>query len=227
MMKCLEELTSMKNNAKNIFTDIYKNWSWGSNESRSGPGSTLEDTKNIIDQFPKLFNKYEISTVLDASCGDFNWMKCVNLSEVNYTGGDIVDELIANNQNMYSKSNINFIKLDVVEDNIPKSDLVILRDTLFHFTNEDIKKTLNNIKKSGSKYLLTTSYQEKEKKSFAGTSIEVNSDIETGSWRFLNLEISPFNLPDPLYRILELPKWEEHHDNSLGLWDISKIPDYK
>jgi 2-polyprenyl-3-methyl-5-hydroxy-6-metoxy-1,4-benzoquinol methylase len=217
----------MNNDAKNIFTDIYNNWSWGSNESRSGPGSTLEDTKNIIDKLPILFNQYGISTVLDASCGDFNWMKRVDLSGVNYTGGDIVDDLIVSNQNLYSKSNINFIKLNVVEDVIPKSDLIILRDTLFHFTNDDIKKTLNNIKKSGSKYLLTTSYQEKEKKSFAGSSVEVNSDIKTGDWRFLNLEISPFNLLDPLYRILELPKWEEHHDKSLGLWDISKIPDYR
>jgi hypothetical protein len=35
--------------------------------------------------------------MLDAPCGDFNWMKEVDLSAVHYTGGDIVEPLVNSN----------------------------------------------------------------------------------------------------------------------------------
>ena len=34
---------------KNIFNNIYKTWGFGGGESRSGPGSTLQETEVISD----------------------------------------------------------------------------------------------------------------------------------------------------------------------------------
>jgi len=179
-------------NEKEIFTNIYKNNSWGSKESFSGTGSTLDATKYIRNELFAILKKYEIKSMLDIPCGDFNWMKCVDLSEIDYLGADIVKELIEKN----SKENPEkkFVEMNLLKDDIPKFDLILCRDCLFHFSFDDIKKALCNIKKSRSKYVLTTSFNWK---SFQ------NIDIKTGAWRRLNLELEPINLPSPLDFIVE------------------------
>ncbi|EIJ81319.1 hypothetical protein PB1_00190 [Bacillus methanolicus PB1] len=60
---------------KNIFSFIYNRNIWGSSESVSGPGSSIAQTKTIIQELPILIKKLQIRKILDAPCGDFNWMK--------------------------------------------------------------------------------------------------------------------------------------------------------
>jgi hypothetical protein len=195
------------------------NWEWGKDEeSRSGPGSSLKESSETIRNLPLIFKKYNINTVLDLSCGDFNWMKNVDLSKVEYLGTDIVDDLIKNNIINYKKDNINFKVMNFIEDNIPKVDLLISRDTLFHFSNDDIFKSIANIKRSESKYLLTTSYANK-----LLTKRPTNIDIETGGWKFLNLELSPFNFPQPIERFFDFRNEKIHQDRSMSLWKISDL----
>jgi hypothetical protein len=204
---------------KEIFTNIYDNWEWGKDEeSRSGPGSSLKESSETIRNLPLIFQKYNISTVLDLSCGDFNWMKNVDLSKVKYLGTDIVDDLIKNNIINYKKDNIDFKVMNFIEDDIPKVDLLISRDTLFHFSNDDIFKSITNIKKSESKYLLTTSYANK-----LLAKRPTNIDIETGGWKFLNLELNPFNFPQPIERFFDFKNEKIHQDRSMALWKISDL----
>ena len=209
----------MDDSVKKVFSSIYDSWGWGpENESRSGAGSSLAETEIVRSKIPELIKKYKIKTIFDASCGDFNWMRHVDLAGVKYTGADIVEDLIIQNQQKYSNENINFVSLDVMTDELPKSDLIILRDTLFHFSNDQIFKTLKNIKRSGSSLLLTTSYFEKDHLS------DTNSDIEVGDWRYLNLELEPFFLKKPIERIFEVPWLREHSDRTLSLWTIKSLP---
>ena len=86
-----------------IFNDIYSNNSWRSNESKSGTGSDLINTKKIIKDLSFLIEEYRIRSILDLACGDFTWMKKINLENVNYIGVDIVSDLIRLNTNNYSK----------------------------------------------------------------------------------------------------------------------------
>lgn len=96
-----------------IFKDIYDNNVWhniGSEleqtESKSGGGSTLKQTKVIVRELPILFKKLDIGTILDASCGDFNWMKLINFDNIKYIGIDIVPGVIEENIVKYQKGNI-------------------------------------------------------------------------------------------------------------------------
>ena len=116
----------------------------------------ISQVQVIIKQLNPLIKKFNIKTVLDLPCGDFSWMKYVNLNDVNYLGIDIVEELITNNMNIYSKKNIYFKTKNLIIDSIPKCDLIINRDCLVHFSFIDIYKSLQNIKQSQSKFLLTT-----------------------------------------------------------------------
>lgn len=62
-------------NLHDVFTDIYRTNRWGSDETRSGPGSELLRMKRVIAQLGELNRDLGVSSVLDAPCGDFNWMQ--------------------------------------------------------------------------------------------------------------------------------------------------------
>lgn len=207
---------TLKNkNAETIFTEIYRNNKWGSNQSASGTGSVLNQTKTVANKLPLLFNDIGIKTILDIPCGDFNWMKDVNLEGMNYFGADIVDELIEKNRKTYQQENITFLQLDLLSDELPKVDIIFCRDCLVHFSFADIRKALQNISRSNSTYLLATTFTAREK----------NLDIMTGEWRPINLTQNPFFLTTPMKLINE--ECTEGNgiyiDKSLGLWKIDEI----
>jgi hypothetical protein len=198
-----------------VFSDIYKKNLWGSSESKSGTGSELVQTKEIIFQINKLIQSYQIKSILDIPCGDFNWMKFVDLEYVHYIGSDVVDEIIENNNKKFKRPNIEFKVLDLINDNLPKVDLIIVRDCFIHFSLENINTALSNLKKSGSKYLLTTSFMD----------CQVNYNIITGSYRKINLLKNPFNFSNPLLIINEKCTEGEgvNEDKSLVLFDLKNI----
>ena len=83
--------------------------------------------------------------MLDIPCRDFQWMKNVDLSSVEYIGADIVNELIQINDRKYSKKGTNFQQLNLIQDKLPKVNLVFCRDCLVHLSFSDTFLALNNI----------------------------------------------------------------------------------
>ncbi len=65
--------------AREIFAKAYDTYQWGSQESRSGQGSELAATENLRAYLPELFERLNVRTFLDAPCGDWNWMREVDL----------------------------------------------------------------------------------------------------------------------------------------------------
>ena len=204
---------------KNLFTEYYRNNSWYGKESLSGPGSDYEQTKFLIPELQILLKKLKIKTMLDVPCGDFNWMKKINLDSINYHGGDIVDDVIKINNKRYRSRNIKFSTIDIVKDSLPKSDLVVVRDCLVHLNTDEVFKSLKNIKDSKSKYLLTTNFTWKH--------IENNAEIKTGEWRRINLQEKPYNFKHPEEVIIEGNTQSNDRDKNMSLWLISDIPDFK
>lgn len=174
---------------KSLFTDYYYNNFWGNPESVSGAGSTLKYTENIRKEIPLLVERFKIRKFLDAPCGDFNWFQAVKRTDgMEYIGGDIVDDMIARNQALYGDSSTRFISLDIIQDPLPDADLWMCRDCLFHFSYENIFKTLANFLRSDIRYFFTSIH----------TECTANADIVTGAARQLNLELPPFNLCKPI-----------------------------
>lgn len=197
-----------------IFTKIYETNYWGSKETFSGGGSEVTVTKNIRPEITALIERFQIKSIADAPCGDFNWMKLVDLGTCKYIGIDIVKALIDKNSKLFASQFREFKHRNLIEDEIDKVDLILCRDMLAHLTNEQIFNVLRNFKKSGSKYLLaTTNIRTKE-----------NVDIQTpGDWRLLNLELPPFNFPKPLALIEEDVPFEGERGKHLGLWYLEDI----
>jgi SAM-dependent methyltransferase len=196
-----------------IFRDIYLDRRWGGKESVSGPGASLEQTGTIREQLPLLIKEFDIKSMIDIPCGDFHWMKHVDLRDCHYIGADILPELIEADRQQY---NYEFRLLDISQDPLPQVDLFFSRDCLVHFPFEYIERTIRNIRRSDSRYLLTTTF----------TARNENTDIPLGSWRALNLELPPIGFPPPLKVINE--NCTEHggiySDKSLALWRISDLP---
>jgi SAM-dependent methyltransferase len=194
-----------------VFHAIYRDNHWHDRESVSGPGSTVQITSSIRAAIPSITAKYEIKTFLDIPCGDFNWMTQVPLKNVKYIGMDIVMELVQKNAKIYAYPDRSFDFGDITTSNLPQSDLIFCRDCLVHLCYNDIRKAIANIKRSGSLYILTTTFPNK-----------TNYDIITGNWRPINLCAAPFNWPQPIEIVTENEKGESQ-DKAMGLWRLSDL----
>lgn len=194
------------------FRRIYRMNLWRGTDSRSGPGSSLEETAVVRRELPRIVRQLEAQSLLDIPCGDFYWMKEVPLEAVSYIGADLVSRLVEDNNRRYGMDGRMFVRLDVRVDPLPKVDVVLCRDCLDHLSFHDIRSSLGNIARSGAIYLLATTYPDRE-----------NSDIRSGDWRPLDLTAAPLGLPQPLELLNEQSRKPGYPDKSLGLWRVSDI----
>jgi hypothetical protein len=190
------------------FSRIYQHNIWQDAESRSGPGSTLKATESIRRELPEVLRKARARTMLDVPCGDFNWMRHVPLDLDQYIGADIVPDLIALNQQRYGDARHQFIVRDLIQDDLPKVDLVMVRDLFIHLSYRNIFRALANLRRSGTEYLLATTH----------VGLTQNEDILTGLWRPVNLRLAPFSFPEPLH-LVEDP----HKGRHMGLWRLDTL----
>ena len=198
-----------------IFTDIYRRNAWKGTFSVSGPSGELGQTAHIIGALPALFKGHGVRSVLDIPCGDFYWMRQVDLRGIRYIGADIVAELVLRNAAAYEGPNRSFAQLDLLTDQLPRVDLVLCRDALVHFSFTDARRALENVCASGCKYLLTTTYLARKR----------NRNAVTGGWRPLNLERPPFRLPRPTLVLEEGCTLDDgkFSDKALGLWRMTDV----
>ncbi|MBL7791453.1 MAG: class I SAM-dependent methyltransferase [Saprospiraceae bacterium] len=204
-----------KFNMRETFEWIYRSNHWSAVESVSGQGSERSQTAVLEAVLPPLLEQLQVATLLDAPCGDFAWMQHLDLPIKQYIGADLVPELIAKHKALYESPQRYFTALDVSNDPLPVADLLLCRDCLVHFSFSDIFKTLDNIKRSGISYMLTTTFPD----------CADNEDIVTGDWRVLNLELAPFHFPPPITMINENCTEGKglYADKSLGLWRIAEL----
>lgn len=166
-----------------IFNKIYISNYWSDKETRSGPGSNKDNTRNIIKYFPYIIKKFKIKSIVDAPCGEFYWIeKIINNYNLKYTGLDIVNKIIKFNKKKSTKK-ISFQKINIIKEKIPKADLLICRDCWTHFSYLDTINCIKNFKKTSIKYILITGFDNKI----------INKDINTGDFRMINLFKNPYN----------------------------------
>ena len=178
-----------------------------------GRGADPDQTRILIAELSALIRRREISSLLDVACGEFSWMRSVDLTGVDYVGLDIVRKVVDSNR-AHESDHVTFRRANLLADRLPAVDLVLCRDGFVHFCYRDIWLALRNICRSRSSYLLTTTFPKRH-----------NRDIWTGDWRPLNLEAEPFNLAQPLELIVEgcTESEGEFADKSLGLWRIDDL----
>jgi hypothetical protein len=169
-------------------------------ETPNGPGSTVALTQNVREWLPEMFQRYRIETMLDAPCGDLNWLHLVDLGEIEYLGWDCEPTLI-DMARSHAKPNMFFERVNLLTvPHIPYFDLILSRDFLAHLPNEPISVMLQKFKDSGSRYLLTSHYP--------GADNVFDYQPETWSWfgyaeRAVNFCKPPFDLGGKLDSVQE------------------------
>lgn len=200
-----------------VFARYARTNKWGDRESLSGKGSNLAATAELRRILPEILRDLGATSLLDVPCGDFHWMAHVDPVGIDYLGGDIVPDLIAQNRARHGATGRRFEVIDLITGPVPRADVVFVRDCLVHLSNDHVLAALGNIAASGSDWLLTTTFP----------STGRNLDIATGQWREIDLTSAPFNLPPP-HRIFAEGQAElrgQNEDKFLGLWQISTLQD--
>lgn len=186
--------------------------------SYSGPGSTVERTEAVCAALPGLLEELNCRVFVDAPCGDFKWMRHVDLPVEKYIGVDVIRELVELNQERFGNAQRSFEHVDLVESVLPRADVVLNRDMLIHLSYRDISRFLSQLRASGCNYLLTSHFPAQVS----------NSDIRTGDWRPVNLEIAPFHFPAPLQTLDEkYTANPAHSDKCLALWKVEDLPEMR
>ena len=200
---------------ESTFAPFYAENRWGDSESRSGPGSSLTRTAKLRNELPALLQEIGARSMLDAPCGDFNWMKDTTLGLELYIGADIIPDLIAENRSLYGNERTQFVLLDLTRDWLPRADVILCRDCFIHFSYRHVASAIKNFKRSGSTYLLTNTYPDWRQ----------NENIRTGDFRHINLLLPPFNFPPPIKQIDEkFPEEQaEFFGKTLGLWRLADL----
>ena len=200
---------------KEKFSEVYEKNIFGGQATGSGEGPDLAQTAVIRRELPKLLRELGVKSILDAPCGDWHWMKEIDLPVERYIGLDIVDALVERNQRAFGDAKVSFQCMDLADGDLPKADLIFSRDCLVHLSFADAQKVIANFKRSGAKYLLTTTF----------TARKSNKDLGDGFWRPLNQQLAPFNFPEPL-RLINEGCTENNglfSDKCLGLWLLEDI----
>jgi SAM-dependent methyltransferase len=169
------------------FSAIYDNGTWTDKlpgMPRSGRGSIYERSKSVADFIEEQIDGGHVRSIVDVGCGDLTYMARVDAvvsGRVSYVGYDIVPALVAEHRRLpWGRFRVG----DVTADGFrADADLVIVKDVLFHFTDEQIARALDNLVASRWQLLLVTS-----------TDNESNEDRTFDRWHY-----APLNLTAPPY----------------------------
>ena len=175
------------------FTQARKKW--GGNGSGSDPANVAK----LLAGLPGLLEKYGIRRVVDLGCGDVEWIAPLARTLDEYTGADVVAAPIAANAAKYPE--LKFLLINGPDDELPKADLVIIRDCLAHLPCHIVSEVLAQARRCAP-LVLATSF----------TKSRANLDCKAGAFRPLNLQARPFDLPHPLETI------EDTGHKSMCLW---------
>lgn len=200
---------------RDIFEHIYASDAWrGGQETRSGVGSLRHLTKGLRLDLPVLLKQLEIGSILDAGCGDVNWLPL--MPGIDYTGVDVVPDAIEEAQRRHPTWR--FQVADIVEDDLPWADAILARDVLQHLARQEVLWALQNFTRTGAEWLLATTFPESDENDAGG---------HTGGYTEWDLERPPFELGPPETGVPYTGWWLDDHgryvavaDAFLGAWKL-------
>ena len=211
MEAAASEEVKRRSNAE-TFGLIWSTNSWGNAETRSGAGSSLSSTARLVPALREACRFLDIHSLIDAGCGDMNWMAQLSEQFSLYFGIDLVEDLLVLLRQRFGRRRGHFFaNLDITLDPLPTADAILCRDVLTHLPDFAVKAALRGFKASGARYLLATTQPS-----------GVNAPITLGQWRAVDLTAPPFNLPKPQLMISEGLR---DSAKALGVWQIADLPE--
>ncbi len=156
VLRSFLKVFTKEKDVSSTFKNIYENKRWGEKgkeKFNSGRGSD----DNIANRFVEFSQKYiednKITSIVDLGCGDFRLgSQYISPQIKKYVGVDVVDILIEHHEKEFGDGVKSFRCLDIINDELPKGELCIIRQVLQHLSNEQVEKIL--IKLRNYEYVL-------------------------------------------------------------------------
>jgi len=164
------------------FDQYYREGGWPG--GGSGIGSAPEHNGPYLELL-RSFLQYSPDTqsILDIGCGDWRLMQTLDLGDRDYLGIDVSPTVLATTAR-FTTPRIRFQRCNPVTQQIPRVDLIIVKDVLQHIPTRDIQAILAKVYKSCRWALITNDYAPYN-----------SGDTVVNGYRPLNIQASPFNAP--------------------------------
>jgi SAM-dependent methyltransferase len=175
--------------AREAFDRIYSEGLWAKDaqgQGTSGYGSTLEFTKLYRVFLQDFLAAHRIGSVVDAGCGDWEFSQAIAWKDIRYLGVDIVPSVIVANQRRFGSPSVRFAVADIVRDQLPPADLLLVKDVLQHLSNADITLFLRQLPRYRHVLIVNDVVPE--------TLSAPPADIPTGRYRPIDVTQPPFSL---------------------------------
>ena len=134
-----------------VFSNVYAKNIWGGKpgEINSGSGSLDIITIPYIEMLSTRAESEGFKGLIfvDLGCGDFRVGNGILPLCQKYIGADIVDAVIRRNTDLHGNDTTAFLKLDIIDDELPDGDVCMIRQVLQHLSNDQIARILGKINK--------------------------------------------------------------------------------
>ncbi len=110
-----------------------------------------DNLRSSITNIPELLRMVDAKTVFEIGCGQSHiW----DIPNIEYIGADLCGDLIDDNKRNHPE--IAFIRFDAIRHDVPTSDVIIVKDLFEFLPNEEIKRVVQQVYNSGSKWLIAS-----------------------------------------------------------------------
>ena len=129
--------------------------------------------------------------VVDIGCGDFFVGSQLINSCDRYVACDIVASLIERNRQRYRDPRVSFEVIDAVKDQLPRGDVLIIRQVLQHLSNADIAQIVRKL--ADYRHVLVTEHLSNNESLIPNLDKPTGFDTRLNSSFGVVLTAEPFN----------------------------------
>lgn len=140
---------------KQDFEDIYKKNRWGNG---SGSGSRPTYCEKYLEWLDGFMSKNSIKSVSDVGCGDFQLYEWFDWTGIDYSGCDISGTALSM---AHERTDLPLVEVASLDETLAfvegrKADLVILKDVMMHWTDEELTYFLTHLVSLPWKFVVTS-----------------------------------------------------------------------
>jgi len=130
-----------------VFSRIYRDGIWGERTGEqftSGSGTHDAVAANTyVEAVNGFLETFGIPpAVVDLGCGDFAIGRQLCRSSGAYVACDVVPGLIEHHRDRFRDLDVDFLRVDLVADDLPEADVAIVRQVFQHLSNDQIAAVL-------------------------------------------------------------------------------------
>lgn len=142
-----------------------------------------EYAEPYVDMLQRFLHDYEIRSVVDLGCGDWQFSRLIDWSGVDYLGLDVVEFVVDTNREQFATDSIRF-EVATVGEPLPAADLIVCKDVLQHLPISVVADYFAEFRHSYKHALITNDVY---------PDAATNTECSPGEGRAIRPDLEPFS----------------------------------